>query len=139
MKKMLVRHLMTAEVFTLKADDDLTTLYDLMDAEHIRHIPVIGEDGELVGLVTHRDLLRAAVIDQDDMPVSMQRDLLGRISVSEIMNPVVETTEPDKSLQEAAAVMLENKYGCLPVVNGDRLVGILTEADFVRAFARSER
>lgn len=132
MKTILVRDLMTSEVFTLRADDDLTALYDLMDAEHIRHIPVIDDDGRLVGLVTHRDLLRGALHDHDDLPVSVQRDMLRRTRIAEIMIEDVETIGPDRDIREAAQVMLEYKYGCLPVVEDERLVGIITEADFVR-------
>lgn len=135
MESLLVRDLMTSNVFSLRARDDLSALYDLMDAEHIRHIPVVDEEGSLVGLVTHRDMLRSALSDRSDLPVSIQRDVLRRIRVEEIMNTVVETIEPDRPIQDAAQVMLENKYGCLPVVEGTRLVGILTEADFVRGLS----
>ncbi len=135
MNQMLVRDLMTPDVFTLKADDNLTSLYDLMDAEHVRHIPVVDEDGRLVGLVTHRDLLRGALASEEDLPVSVQRDLLRRTRVREIMIEDVETIAPDKSVQEAAQVMLDYKYGCLPVLEDGRLVGIITEADFVRCLS----
>jgi len=135
MKKLLVRDIMSVEVFTLRADDDLTTLYDLMDAEHIRHIPVVDDDGRLVGLVTHRDLLRGALGNQEDLPVSIQRDLLRRTRIGEIMIEDVETIAPDRSIEDAAQVMLEYKYGCLPVLEDGRLVGIITEADFVRCLS----
>lgn len=135
MRPLLVRDLMTEEVFTLSSKDDLTALYDLMDAEHIRHIPVIDEEKELVGLVTHRDLLRNALSPPADLPRNMQREILSRSSVDRIMIQDIETIEPDAPIGEAAEIMLENKYGCLPVVEGKRLVGILTEADFVRCLA----
>jgi CBS domain-containing membrane protein len=135
MRPLLVRDLMTEEVFTLNSTDDLTALHDLMDAEHIRHIPVIDEENELVGLVTHRDLLRNALTPPADLPLSMQREILSRNSVDRIMIQDIETIEPDAPIGDAAEIMLENKYGCLPVVEGKRLVGILTEADFVRCMA----
>jgi CBS domain-containing membrane protein len=135
MRPLLVSDLMTEDVFTLRASDDLTALYDLMDAEHIRHIPVIDGESEVVGLVTHRDLLRSALDGQADLPLSMQREILGRMTVGRIMIRDIETIEPDASIGEAAQLMLDNKYGCLPVVEGKRLVGILTEADFVRCLA----
>ena len=135
MRPLLVSDLMTEEVFTLRASDDLTALYDLMDAEHIRHIPVIDGEKDVVGLVTHRDLLRSALSGRGELPLSMQRAILGRMTVENIMMRDIETIEPDAPIGEAAQVMLENKYGCLPVVEGKRLVGILTEADFVRCLA----
>src|SRR5262249_34058144 len=69
---------------------------------------------------------------KSDLPLSMQRDMLKTISVAEIMTTSVETVEPDTPLSDAAQIMMENKYGCLPVLDGMELVGILTESDFVR-------
>jgi CBS domain-containing membrane protein len=96
---------------------------------------VVDVEGDLVGLLTHRDLLRYALIERTDLPLSLQRGVLKRIRVEEVMTSEVETAEPGQWLQEAALVMFDNKYGCVPVVEGTRVVGILTEADFVRFFA----
>jgi CBS domain-containing membrane protein len=98
-------------------------------------MPVVNGDGELVGLVSERDLLRHSLIQQSDVPDFVEDTILERLKVQELMNTGVESTEADRDIREAAQVMLENKYGCLPVVEGERLVGILTEADFVRLFA----
>ena len=127
-----VRDLMTDRVFTLRPNDDLEDLYDLMDARHIRHVPIVDHDGDLLGLVTQRDLARAALGSQEALPLSAQQDILRGRRVREIMATEVETVEPDASLRTAAEMLLENKIGCLPVVEGEHLVGILTEADFVR-------
>jgi len=132
MRPLLVRDLMSEEVFTLGPQDDLTFLYDLTDAEHIRHVPVVGEEGELEGLVTHRDLLRSALSGTAGLPLSLQRESLRRRTVREIMITAVETIEPDRPVGDAAQIMLDNQYGCLPVLEGRKLVGILTEADFVK-------
>ena len=132
MRPLLVRDLMTEEVFTLGPQDDLTALYDLADAEHIRHIPVVGKEGELEGLVTHRDLLGSALSGTAGLPLSLQRETLRRRTVREIMITAVETIGPDRPIGDAAQIMLDNKYGCLPVLEEGRLVGILTEADFVK-------
>lgn len=129
-----VRDLMTEHVFTLRASDDLEALYELMDAHHIRHVPVVDRDGDLVGLVTQRDLARSALGTQDVLPLSTQQEILRRRSVREIMATEIETVEPDESLAVAGGMLLENKIGCLPVVEGEHLVGILTESDFVRRF-----
>ena len=129
-----VRDLMTDRVFTLQPLDDLEALYDLMDAHHVRHVPVVDRDGDLVGLVTQRDLARSALGTQDVLPLSVQQEILRRRKVREIMATEVETVEPDESLKTAALLLLENKIGCLPVVEGEHLVGILTESDFVRHY-----
>jgi CBS domain-containing membrane protein len=129
-----VRDLMTEHVFALQPADDLEALYDLMDAHHVRHVPIVDREGDLVGLVTQRDLARSALGAQDVLPLSMQQEILRRRKVREIMATEVETVEPDESLKVAAGMLLENKIGCLPVVEGEHLVGILTEADFVRQY-----
>jgi CBS domain-containing membrane protein len=132
-----VRDLMTADVLTVRPEDSLATLRDLMDDAHIRHVPVVAEDGSLAGLVSERDLLRRASTADADIPVSVQADVFAGVSVREIMTWDVETTESDENVATAAQIMLDNKYGCLPVVDGGALVGILTEADCVRFMAGS--
>lgn len=135
MSELLVRDLMTERVLTLEPDDNLATLKDLMDARHVRHVPVVDADGDLVGLVSHRDLLRCALNERVEIPFSIQRDVLKGMTIDEIMTTAVETIEPERDIREAAQIMLENKFSCLPVVEGSRLVGILTESDFVRYLA----
>jgi len=125
---------MTEKVFTLKGRDDLTALYDLMDSRRVRHVPIVESDGELVGLVTDRDLSRTALGAVEELPLSVERDILRRRRIRDIMATEPDTIEPDATLKEAAEILLENKVGCLPVVEGLRLVGIITEADFVRDF-----
>ncbi|HSE63508.1 MAG TPA: CBS domain-containing protein [Thermoanaerobaculia bacterium] len=129
-----VRDLMTPDPYTLQPRDTLAALYDLMDSHRVRHVPIVDADGELVGLLTHTDLAMSALGSLSDLPLSQERDLLQRRRVREVMVTDLETVEPDTSLAEAAATLFENKIGCLPVVEGSRLVGILTESDFVRRF-----
>jgi CBS domain-containing membrane protein len=126
---------MTYHVFTVGPDDDLQALYDLMASRHVRHVPVVDREGKVVGLVTERDLARSALGSQDELPLSMQREVLRRRKIREIMATEVDTVEADEDLKAAAEMLIENKIGCLPVVDGRRLVGILTESDFVRNFA----
>jgi CBS domain-containing membrane protein len=133
-RERLVRDLMTEKVFTLKPKDDLAALYDLMDTRHVRHVPIVDSDGELVGLVTDRDLSRSALGAVEELPLSVERDILRRRRIRGIMATEPDSIEPDATLKEAAEILLENKVGCLPVVEGLHLVGILTEADFVRDF-----
>lgn len=136
-KTMQVDDLMTSNVFALRPEDDLGDLHDLMRSHDIRHVPVVDEDGDLVGLVSHRDLLRSALIEQP-VPAYLERAVLERLKVRDVMVRGVESVAPDDDLRDAAQLMFENKYGCLPVVAGKRLVGILTEADFVRLMAQGE-
>ena len=120
-----VSELMTRELLTLKETQNLAIADELLRLNRIRHLPVVRE-GKLVGLITHRDLLKATGLKCPD-PVKQP------LWASDIMTREVRTVGPDTPLREAVSVMLKNKYGCLPVVgeNGN-LVGILTEADLVR-------
>ncbi len=135
MSELRVRDLMTSNVVTVQSRDSVATAYELMLDHRFRHLVVVDGEGDLVGLLTHRDLLRHSLIEHAGLPLSFQNDVMERIRVEEVMTSEVETTEPGQWLREAALVMYENKFGCLPVVEGTRPVGILTEADFVRFFA----
>ena len=135
MNDLRVRDLMTSNVVTTRQDNSVATAYELMLENRFRHLVVLNEEGDLVGLLTHRDLLRHALIERAELPLGLQRSVLRRIRVEEVMTSEVETVEPGQWLHEAAQLMFENKYGCLPVVEDEQVVGILTESDFVRFFA----
>jgi len=130
---MQVRDIMTTPVFAVGHADSLKVVEDLMDWKHVRHLPVVDADNHVVGLITHRDLLRACVSSIAGLSQQEQDSLLQGIPVREIMKTPVRTVQPDSNARDAARTMLDNKFGCLPVVDGnDKLVGILTEADFLR-------
>lgn len=132
---MSVRDLMTDEVFSLTEDDELEAVQNLMWEHGIRHVPVVDEDDCVVGLVSQRDLARARDQAEVLLPQSAKADLMKRYKVSDVMTSEVETVEEDEDIRVAAQLMVDQKYGCLPVVVGRRLVGILTEADFVKMMA----
>lgn len=134
MAKMYVSDLMSERLHTLRPDDTLQTARELMFEHRIRHLPVIDEeDHELVGLVTHRDLLRHTPEGGPQSPGNpLGGDLLAQIPVETVMTRELETATADLELGEAARTMIDGNYGCLPVVEGKRLVGIITESDFVR-------
>jgi CBS domain-containing membrane protein len=138
MTSLRVRNLMSSHVHTVREADSLESVYDLMNEHDVRHVPVTDGDGDLVGLISHRDLLRKAMIEQEGFTLSMERDLLESTTAGEVMTSTVATTEADETLSSAAQLMAENKFGCLPVVEGQRLVGILTESDFVRFHASGD-
>jgi CBS domain-containing membrane protein len=133
---MLVRDLMSPEVVTLGRDETLAIADRIMTLGRIRHMPVLDDDGRLCGLVSQRDLFRGALATALGLGGSEQLRVLGSILVREVMVPDPFTATPGMPLSQAAELMLHRKIGCLPVVEGDRLVGILTEADFVAYLAR---
>lgn len=130
--KIAVNDAMTGRVHAVEPEDPLSLVWEVMRERGVRHVPVLDAEGDLVGLVTHRDLLRASLVEQNDLPRVIERALLERTRVADVMVRNVETVEPSDELRDAARLMLEQKFGCLPVVEGRRLVGILTESDFVR-------
>jgi CBS domain-containing membrane protein len=126
---------MTPDVHVVRPDDSLATIRALMSEKRIRHVPVVDDEGSLVGLVSERDLLRQAAGIEGTVPPSISEEVSAAIKVREVMTWHPETIETDEEAATAASVMLDNKYGCLPVLEQGVLVGILTEADFVRYVA----
>ncbi|HYV57455.1 MAG TPA: CBS domain-containing protein [Candidatus Nitrosopolaris sp.] len=140
MDELQVRNLMTPEVATLQRNDKLTLADDVMRLGRIRHLPVLDDDGQkVVGIVSQRDLFRSALARTLGYGEHAQRKLLDALAVKEVMSSDVVTTAPDATLVDAARLMMERKIGCLPVVDDGRLVGILTEGDFVALHLRRKR
>jgi CBS domain-containing membrane protein len=127
-----VRDWMTEDPLTVRAGDSAGTVLALMEEHGIRHVPVVDADGELVGLVSDRDLGRRVLGAMDELPVGEQRSLLEMVRVDEIMVHGVVTVDVDAELAEVGEMLIEYKFGCVPVAEGSRLVGIITETDFIR-------
>jgi CBS domain-containing protein len=135
-----VRDAMTREVATLRRNDSLHVADDVMRLGRIRHMPVLDDEGEeLVGVVSQRDLFRGALSRALGYGEHAQQKMLGMLLVKDVMSTEVYTTSPDTSLREAARTMLEHKVGCLPVLEEGKLVGILSESDFVALVERQQR
>ena len=134
-KTLRVRDLMTAEVTTLRRNDTLSIADDVMHLGRIRHMPVVDDDGLIVGIVSQRDLFRGALARALGYGAHAQQKLLGQLVVKEVMTNDPVTIGPDAPLAEAARLMLQRKIGCLVVLEDGRLAGILTESDFVKRFS----
>ncbi len=118
-----VADFMTKDLVTVREVDDLALAESLLRLGGIRHLPVVRER-KLVGILTHRDVLRSGLSG---------RTTARAVPVSEVMTPEPMSIRPNTGLAVAARLMLERKFGCLPVCEEDgTLVGIVTEADFVR-------
>lgn len=134
---MKVRDAMSEDVATVLRNDQLLIADDLMRLGRIRHTPVLDEtSGEVVGVLSQRDLFRGALARALGYGTRAQQKVMGMLLVKEVMTPDPLTVEPDTELADAARIMLDRKIGCLPVVEQGRLVGILTESDFVRLACR---
>jgi len=133
----LVKDLMTAEVTTLRRNEQLTLADDVMNLGRVRHLPVLDDEGEeLIGIVTQRDLFRGALAQAIGYGERARRRLLDTLTVKDVMTTDPISTTPETSLVDAARLLMERKIGCLPVVKDGRLVGILTESDFVALYVR---
>ncbi|MFI5102521.1 MAG: CBS domain-containing protein [Terriglobales bacterium] len=129
-----VEDLMTRKVFTLEAEKRLFIAQQIMDWAHIRHVPVVDGQRRVVGLVSHRDVLRASIsiVSSKVAKAEGQQHLTG-IPVRDVMRAPVQTVAPDLSVQEAAKLMRRGRIGCLPVVNAQQeLIGIITESDLLK-------
>jgi CBS domain-containing protein len=138
---MTVKDVMTRNPITIDPEAPLATAMAVMKKEQIRHLPVIDDAGRLLGLITDRDVRSAAFAPAliEHLPVGAQRrahgvgQALEELGVRDAMTWDVVTTHPEMALGHAARVMFHGRFGSLPVVEGAKLVGILTERDLLRA------
>lgn len=127
-----VKDLMTEELFVLKTTDTLKTARSLMSLARIRHVPIVDRSNQFLGIMTHRDILQASISRFAEVDKVVQDEIDAGIPVTEIMRKDVTTVDPEMMLRDAAEILLNHKYGCLPVVQDKTLVGIITEADFLK-------
>lgn len=123
--------LMTKSVHTLSPDDSVNFLRFIMESQHIRHVPIVDKNNYFLGLLTHRDLLNVSISSLADIDQIEIAKLHANIQVKEIMKKDIVTVQSNANLKDIAQLMYDKKYGCLPVLEGKKLVGIITEADFV--------
>jgi CBS-domain-containing membrane protein len=122
---MLVRDLMSMPAVTIRSNEDYKAALTLMQEKSLHHLPVMDSDGELSGIAAERDLLIAAT-----------HYLQSPVEVGDVMHRGVVAVTPDTTAAKAAKLMVGQRIGSLPVVNGaGQVVGIVTETDILRAFA----
>jgi CBS domain-containing membrane protein len=126
-----VEDLMSVKVATLGQSDTLDIADGVMCMGRIRHLPVL-DAGSVVGVVSQRDLFRSALGAALAFGIRRPQELMRSLEIRDVMSTPAVTVEAGALVQEAARTMAEKKIGCLPVVKGGRLVGILTESDVLR-------
>ena len=120
---MRVDSYMSRAPITIRGDTDYWKASEIMQEKNLHHIPVVNENDKVVGILARRDLKIAAMHFGD-----------AHVDVSEVMHSPVVSIAPGEPLAEAARQMVENRFGGLPVLDADeRIVGILTETDLLRA------
>ncbi|MGR8930452.1 MAG: CBS domain-containing protein, partial [Gammaproteobacteria bacterium] len=126
---------------TVEPHDLIDRVFFLIHYEKIRHLPVV-EKGKLVGIVSDRDLYKALGPKSNSNAVEANKDNTQLYVVSQrvahIMHRGVFTVAPDAMLSEAANLLVEHRIGALPVVENNKLVGILSATDILRVFAKTE-
>lgn len=131
MRRYLVRDWMSPDPVTIDPHTTLPEAHRLMKECAVRRLPVIA-DGRLVGIVTLDDVREASPTRTCALSIYELNYALAHLTVEQIMTRDPITVAPDFSVQAAAHLMLEHKVGGLPVMDGDRLVGIITESDIFR-------
>jgi acetoin utilization protein AcuB len=131
---MLVADRMTKHPLTISQDESISRAHRYMQEQKVRHLPVVNKDGNMVGLVTEDDLLKAEPSGVTLLSVWEINSLLERVKVKDVMVRDVIITTEDEPIEEAAHLLLDHKIGCLPVLRDGKLVGIITESDIFRTF-----
>jgi acetoin utilization protein AcuB len=126
---MLVKDRMTPNPICGSPDMSVTKVQELMREKKFRHMPIINESGGLIGLVTERSLLRALPSDISGFSRFEIEYLLAKTKSKDVMKVDVKTIDEDLSIEAAARIMSDEKIGCLPVCDGEKLVGIITDHD----------
>jgi CBS domain-containing protein len=132
---MKVKDIMTKEVATLGIEDELSLANDIMRLGRIRHLPVVSGE-TLVGIVSERDLFRSSLAQALGYGNKDTREVMKTLHIKDVMVKQVTIVSPDTELKDAVALMAERKIGCLPVVQDDKLLGLITETDVLMQYCR---
>jgi acetoin utilization protein AcuB len=137
---MLVRELMSRHVTTIAPSNSCLDAVTRMHRMRIRHLPVVNQEGLLVGVVTDRDLRRHLFSPGvfKELGTNSVDILLKDAQIAQIMSTEVITVGPSDDVADAVRIMLEKRIGSLPVVQSGRIVGMLTETDMLRHIVRSD-
>jgi len=130
---MLVRERMSSPVITVSPDLPISEALMLMREKNIRRTPVV-ENGEIVGIISDKDLFDVAPALKSYLKDWEQKYLENQITVSQVMRPRVLTVDENLAIEEAAMIMADNKIGGLPVTRNGKLIGMITETDLFKLF-----
>ncbi|HHV96319.1 MAG TPA: CBS domain-containing protein [Clostridiaceae bacterium] len=130
---MFVKNRMTSNPYTISPDATIADALELMRKNNVRRLPVV-KNGELVGIITEREILEVSPSKATTLSIFELNYLLSKTKVSAVMTKDVITISPDTLLEEAAVLMRDNRVGALPVLENNKLVGIITETNIFDAF-----
>lgn len=131
---MKVKNRMTPSPITASPDTNYNEALRLMQQNHIKSLPVVNKKGQLVGIVTHGDMLRAEPSLVSTLSAYEIVSLLEKVTMKKIMSAPVYAVDENCSITNAANFMISNQINCLPVMNDNKLVGIITDTDIFKTF-----
>ncbi len=129
---MLVKNRMSSPVISVEPEMPIMEALNLMRARQIRRMPVLDKRGKLVGIVSDKDLLNAGPSAATSLSVWEINYLVGKIKVENVMTKAVLTVDGETPIEEAARIMVDNKIGGLPVMDGEEIIGMITESDLFK-------
>lgn len=130
---MLVGERMSHPIISVTPEIPITTALNIMRQENVRRTPVI-KDGELIGIISDRDLLNASPSPATSLSIWEMNYLISKITVGDVMSKEVFTITTDTPIEHAASIMADNKIGGMPVLKDGKVVGIITETDLFKIF-----
>ena len=131
---MLVKNRMSPNPVTIKTETNLKEALDLVRSNPFRHLPVLDENDKLVGIVTEKSLVYASPTPSTTLSVFEVDYILSRTKIGQIIQGEVISVGPNLPIEEAARMMIDHRIGCLPVVEDDKLIGIISDTDIFRVF-----
>jgi len=131
---MIISRVMTRNPVFIYQDMTINEVQSIMEKKKVGHLPVLNKDDELIGIMTRKDLLKASPTIATSLDMYEISYLLSKIRVKDVMEKKVVSVNENEIVEEAARIMADNKIGCLPVINGKRLIGIITDTDIFHVF-----
>lgn len=131
---MLVKDVMTKNPITIQGKESVLEAKDLMTKNKINKLPVVDKSGSLIGIITANDLQRSTPSDATTLDMYELGYLLSKLTVEKIMTKKVITVDENETVEEAARIMADKDFGCLPVMSNNLLIGIITESDLFKMF-----
>lgn len=129
---MTVKRMMKKDPVTTTVETSIVDVADILKENHIHRLPVLDKKGKLVGVITEKDILHASPSPVSSLSVYEMPYMLSRLKVANLMTKDVRTVDPDTTVEEAAKIMVEDDLSCLPVLEDEKLVGIVSKSDMFK-------
>ena len=129
---MTVKRMMKKNPITTTAETSIVDVADILKENHIHRLPILDKKGKLIGVITEKDILHASPSPVSSLSVYEMPYMLSRLKVSNLMTKDVRTIDPDTTVEEAAKIMVDDDLSCLPVIEGEKLVGIVSKSDMFK-------